>query len=246
MTIFNYTLNYVDLIIAGIFLVFTIVGIARGMFITVVNFIRYIIGFTACVYCSNRFSQPLYDNVVRQKLIDSVNDKLVNSKDISQTIKNFNGFISDLPDTVVSTFALDKVSIKKTPDVAKLIVDDVLAPVALIAVKLAVFIAVFIVFFLVTGVIIQVIKKHIAKKKIKNKQNKKGASLLAYLDKILGGMFGLFKGAIVVFVFVSAMTALLCVVDSSNSEFLTKVDTSVLYNALLDFNPFNTITEGIL
>ena len=38
MTIFNYTVNYVDLIIVGIVLFFGFVGLNKGIFITTSNF----------------------------------------------------------------------------------------------------------------------------------------------------------------------------------------------------------------
>lgn len=244
MTIFNYTVNSVDLIIAGIFLFFTIVGIARGMFITIVNFIRYVFGFALCIFCSNRLAQPVYDSFVRDKLIDAVRNNVTNTKDINTVVTNLNNMLSSLPKELIATFGLDEISIKKSPDLAKIIVDDMLQPLALMLVKATIFIAVLVVFFLVTGIVIGLIKKHIKKKK--SKSGKAVRSFASYLDKILGGIFGAFKGAIVVFVLVSIITALLCTVDASNSQFLTKADNSIVYNTLVTYNPFNTITEGII
>ena len=51
MIIFNYTVNYIDIILAAILLVFIIAGYCRGLFINIVNFIRWAVGLFLCFLC---------------------------------------------------------------------------------------------------------------------------------------------------------------------------------------------------
>lgn len=73
MTIFNYSVNYFDVIIAGILLIFGIVGAKRGIFITLVNFIRYVVGFFLCIFCADRLPVPIYNTFVKDQLENYIN-----------------------------------------------------------------------------------------------------------------------------------------------------------------------------
>ena len=100
MTVFNYTVNYVDVIIVGIILLFMIIGWARGIFITVVNLIRYAVGFFLCTYCSNNLAQPIYDGFVKEKIVDTLAKKVVTSANIDEISTNLTQFVDNLPDIV--------------------------------------------------------------------------------------------------------------------------------------------------
>ena len=77
------------------------------------------------------------------------------------------------------------------------------------------------------------------------KENKK-KSFTVFTDRFLGLIFGMLKGALVVFVFVSVITYLLGVPNFANNQFLKTAADSQLYQLLLNYNPFNVITEGII
>ena len=100
MTIFNYTVNYVDLIIVGILLIFGIVGQQRGLFITLVNFIRYVLGFSLCMFSTDRFPQPIYDNFLQERVQNTVNEKIVTSSNIDEIMANINNAVDSLPNYI--------------------------------------------------------------------------------------------------------------------------------------------------
>ncbi|WP_290908604.1 CvpA family protein, partial [Eubacterium sp.] len=108
--------------------------------------------------------------------------------------------------------------------------------------KVLIFIVVFVLFFGITGAIIHHIRR---KNKDKRKENKK-KSFTVFTDRLLGLVFGMLKGALVVFVFVSVITYLLGVPNFANNQFLKTAADSQLYQLLLNYNPFNVITEGII
>ena len=63
---------------------------------------------------------------------------------------------------------------------------------------------------------------------------------------LFGGLFGFVKGALIVFIFVSAVGAISQIDSFRDNAFVSTALNSSLYNYLLDVNPFNLITEGIL
>ncbi len=115
-------------------------------------------------------------------------------------------------------------------------------PLILGALKILIFIIVFILFFGITGAIIHHIRK---KNKNKRKENKK-KSIVVFADRLLGFVFGTLKGTLVVFVFVSIVTYLLGIPNITSNRFLQTAADSQVYKLLLNYNPFNVITEGII
>lgn len=240
MTIFNYTVNYVDVIIVGIMLLFMIIGWARGIFITVVNLIRYALGFFLCTYCSNSLAQPIYDGFVKERIVNTLAKKVVTSANIDEISANLTQFVDNLPDIVKSNLDVSTLSIKSGDDIAASISDSLFQPIAMLLLKGIIFIAVFVIFFGITGIIISALQRRSKKK------NKEKKSVLKTTDRLFGCIFGGVKGIIIVFVFVSCVDFISQLEPASGSAFVTKALDSSLYNYIISFNPFNVITEGLL
>lgn len=241
MTIFNYTVNYVDLIIVGIFLLFGIIGLRRGIFITLVNFIRYVLGFSLCVFSADRLPQPIYDRFLEQKVIDFVNSKITSSSNLDEILGNLDNYKNSLPDFIKNSINLTSLKLSSN-NISQNITNEVFEPVIIGLLKVLIFIVVFILFFGITGIIIHNIRK-------KNKQKRKEKdkkSFVVFVDRLTGFVFGILKGALVVFVFVSAVTYFLGVPTMAQNQFLQTAADSQLYQLLLNYNPFNVITEGII
>ncbi len=241
MTIFNYTVNYVDLIIVGIVLFFAIIGLQKGIFITLVNFIRYVLGFSLCVFSADRLPQPIYDNFLQDKIQNMVNKKIVTSSNIDEIINNINESVDSLPTFLKNSISVSSLKISSS-NISQNITNEVFEPLILGILKVLIFIIVFILFFGITGAIIHHIRK---KSKNKRKENKK-KSIVVFTDRLLGFVFGMLKGALVVFVFVSIITYLLGIPSITSNRFLQTAADSQLYKLLLNYNPFNVITEGII
>lgn len=238
MTIFNYTVNYIDLIIVGLVLLFTILGYTRGLFITLVNFLRYVFGFSFCIYASDRFTQPIYDNFAKERIVDSLSKKVVTSTNIDEISTNLKNFIESMPAFLKSGIDMSTISFKSGDDIAVAISDNIFQPVALVVIKAVVFIITFILFFGITGAIIAAIRHH------RGKNNKK--SVLKKTDRILGSVLGLAKGVIVTFVLVFVISFVSDIEALNNSSFINEALNSGIYNFIIDINPYNIITEGII
>ena len=241
MTIFNYTVNYVDLIIVGIFLFFGFVGLNKGIFITLINFIRYVVGLSACMISADRLPQPIYDNYLKERVVDAVNQKIVTSSNIDEIMDNFNRVINSLPNIIKNNIDLTSLKLSSN-NISQNITNEVFEPVIIVFLKVIIFIAIFALFFGITGAVISHIRR---KNKNKRKESNK-KSFVIFMDRLIGFLFGFLKGALVVFVFVSAVTSLLGVPNIAENQFLQTAANSQLYQLLLNYNPFNVITEGII
>ena len=244
MTIFNYTLNYVDLALAVLFILFAVNGYRKGILMTVVNFIRYSVGFFLCFYCSDNLAKPVYDSVVAPAALNTINQKITTSTNLDEVLGNLDKFINSLPSFAVKIFDVSSLNVPNTDDVSHVILDDVFAPILLALTKGAIFVAVFIVFFLATGLIISLVKRSRRKKSGKGKK----ASPLKKADKIFGGIFGLLKSFVIMLAITSVLMYILNMFGDSagTNTFLTQLKDSSLLRLLNEINPFNALTEGII
>lgn len=242
MTIFNYTLNYVDVIIVGVLLLAFFVGYAKGILITLVNLIRYSVGLFLCMFVANGYSEMFYNSFVKERIVNKLSTQVVTSANIDEILANLNTTVNSLPSFVKKGIDITSLSFSSGDDIASIIAENVFQPIALIIVKILLFVLTFVVFFGLTGLIIHVIRKHNKKKRSESRHKSK----LKTVDRIFGGLFGLVKGALIVFIFVSAVGAISQIDSFRDNAFISTALNSSLYNYLLDVNPFNLITEGIL
>lgn len=242
MTIFNYTLNYVDVIIVGILLLTFFVGYAKGILITLVNLIRYSVGLFLCMFVANGYYEMFYNSFVKERIVNKLSTQVVTSANIDEILANLNTTVNSLPSFVKKGIDISSLSFSSGDDIASIIAENVFQPIALIIVKVLLFVLTFIVFFGLTGLIIHVIRKHNSKKRSESRHK----SNLKTIDRIFGGLFGFVKGALIVFIFVSAVGAISQIDSFRDNAFVSTALNSSLYNYLLDVNPFNLITEGIL
>lgn len=243
MTIFNYTVNYIDIALTAVFLIFTFIGYKRGLLITVVNFIRYAVGFFLCFYFSDSLAQPVYDKFIRERALEAINSKIVTSANTDEIIANLQNFGSSLPDFVSEGLELKAFSISGD-DIAESLLTNVFEPIILALTKGAVFVAVFLVFFLATGLIIYFVRK--SSRRREEKRGKKSA--LKMTDKIFGALFGALKSLVLILAITSILMYILSLGDNivQSNAFLTEASNSSLLNMIDSINPFNAITEGLI
>lgn len=243
MTIFNYTVNYVDVAFVVIFLLFAMIGYQRGLLITIVNLIRTAVGFFLCFYFSANLTEPIYNNYVRDKALASVNKEIVTSSNVDEIISNINEVTSSLPKFLTDYFDFSSISLSGE-NIAQTILDDFLEPILLTAIKIAVFIVIFLLFFITTGVIIYLIRKSLQKKE--DKRGKK--SVLKKSDQLFGCVFGVLKAVVVIFAVTSIIMFVLNFDESivADNGFLTEAKNSSILHFIDSINPFNAITEGII
>ena len=243
MTILNYTVNYIDIALAAVVLICVIVGYARGLFINVINFIRWAVGLLLCFFASENLSSVIYETYVKPRAIESINKNIVTSTNLDEILKNIQEIGNQLPKALSDSVDFAKLNLSGG-DLANEILENYFEGILIFLTKAAIFIAIFVLFFLITGIIILV-----AKKSSKRKEEKRGhKSALKVFDRIMGAVVGILKGAIAVFAITSVLMIILDMYDDTAqmSAFMNEVNTSGLLKLLDDINPFNAITRGVL
>jgi len=243
MTIFNYTLNYVDVAFVFIVVFAAIIGYVRGIFSTIIRLIRAAVGLFLCFYSSSYYTQPVYEKLVKPRLLAMINEKIVVSGNIDEVIKNLNNYIDSLPRFIGDNLSIKSLNIS-SDDIAQSILTNVFEPAALTATKIAIFIAVFVVFFLVTGIIIAVVK--LRNKKAEERRGEE--SKLKKTDRVFGVLFGLIKAVLILLAITSILLYFLGTDDTlvKTSAFWREVESSTLINFINEINPFNAVTEGLI
>ncbi|MBQ9531957.1 MAG: CvpA family protein [Eubacterium sp.] len=243
MIIFNYVVNYIDIALIAILLIFMIIGFCRGLLINVVNFLRWSCGLFLCFFLSQNLSSVVYENYVKPSAVETINKNIVTSTNIDEIMKSLQSFAEKLPNVLTKSVDFSKLSIKGD-DLASEILDNYFEGIFMLLTKAAIFIAVFIIFFLITGIIILIVRK--SSKRKEERRGKKSA--LKKTDRFLGGILGLLKGALVVFAITSVLMIIVGLYDdeSQMSDFIKQVNNSQLITFVDSINPFNAITKGIL
>ncbi len=243
MTIFNYTVNYVDLIIIGAVILICWISWHRGILMGVINFVRYSLGTFLCFFFSTNYTMMVYNEFVRPQALQYINDKIATSGNIDEVTKNLNDFGNGLPPFIAQFMDFKQFSITSS-DLAESILNGVFQPVLLVLTRIAIFLGVFIIFFGATGIIILIVRGV-----TRHKEKKAGKkSKLTKTDKAMGLVFGIFKSAVILFAFSSIITYFLSLDDSriASNAFLTEASNSALLHYINEINPFNAITEGLI
>ena len=241
MTIFNYTVNYIDVALAAFVIIVAAIGCHRGLLLNVVNFIRWSVGLFLCFFVSSNYSQPIYDNIVRPRALQYITEKITTSNNLDVVLENLSDFEDSLPASVAKMIDFSSVTLSGE-NIAESVLESVFQPFLLSLTKAAVYVAVFLVFFIITGIIIAAIKHH------NRKKDREGDSKLRKADKALGFVLGAVKGVLIVFAFCSILMLAIDVADDAKyaSSFLEYAKTSSLLELINEINPFNAVTEGII
>ena len=195
-----------------------------------------------CMFVANGYYEMFYNSFVKERIVNKLSTQVVTSANIDEILANLNTTVNSLPSFVKKGIDISSLSFSSGDDIASIIAENVFQPIALIIVKALLFVLTFVVFFGLTGLIIHAIRKHNNKKRSESRHK----SNLKTIDRIFGGLFGFVKGALIVFIFVSAVGAISQIDSFRDNAFVSTALNSSLYNYLLDVNPFNLITEGIL
>ena len=158
--------NYVDVALALIIVAYIISGWKRGFFITVLNFVRYAFGFALCFYISDNSAQAVYDDYVKERALERINEKIVTSDKAPQLLENLQQAVNALPKDIAGSLDISSVNLS-SKNVSQEILDNLFKPILMFLTQAALFVAVFIVFFGATAVIMYYVKR--AKKRRRKK-----------------------------------------------------------------------------
>lgn len=234
MEILN-SINYIDVSLVLIFLVFTIIGYKRGLLITIVNVFRYIIGFALSLFCSSASSPVIYESFLKQRTLDYLDSKVSSGMNVDDTI-------ASLPSFVQQAIGDAGIIIPNKSAISQTILDNYLEPIIISALKIIVFLAVFILFFAITGIVIRQITRKSKRNDRKRRENKRPRSFIKVINSILGALFGIVKSAVLVLAIASVLIYIKDLIDV-NSQFFQMLNDSRVLNMVNEFDLFNLLTE---
>lgn len=230
--------NYVDVALVAMSVAFVIAGYKKGIFITALNFVRYALGFSLCFYISDNSAQTVYDDYVKAKALEKINEKIVMSDKGGQTLDNLQQAINALPKDIANSFDVSALDFS-SKNISQQILDNIFKPILMFLTQAALFLIVFIVFFGATAVIMHYVKRE---KKRRRKKDKKAA--LTKADCIFGALFGVLKAGLVVCAIAAVSAyALSLFGDSVSNGFVSNLKSSEILSWFNNKNIFNLITS---
>lgn len=239
MTILNYYVNYIDIMLVAIFILFTVIGYAKGILLTIINFIRWSVGMFLCFYFSTNLAQPVYENSIKPKMLAEINSKVATTTNIDEVITNLQAYAKDLPPVLTKGVDFSTLTITND-DIANSILTTFFEGALLVFAKVLIFAIVFVVFFGATGLIIAIIKR------MNKRKNGGEKSPLRKADKFFGGIFGMLKATVIVLAVSSILICFVNLDGASSYPFIKTAESSQILQFIDEINPFNAITEGLL
>lgn len=218
-------MNYIDLAFIGITAAIIIAGACRGLIVSLLSMLRFIIGIPLAFFVSDMYYSQIYNNLVKDIAYNHVLDELSQAQSIETIISNVREFTDSLPS--IFSDNIDFTGALSIEEISRAITDNVIEPIALVAIKIIIFAAVFIAFYLITGIIILAVKR----------LRKKEHAPLKKTDFILGGLFGLVKAVLFVLTAATIIGYISAVVPADNS-FIKLVESSYALEVINAQNPF--------
>ena len=214
--------------------VFVLEGYFRGLVLAIINLVRSILGYALCFYASAKLTPIVYNGYVKDFMYDKVGAKISEIANLDGVAVDVQNTVDGLPDFLRDVVDVSKLETVTNDNAVDFVMNSIVEPVANIVIKIIIFALVFILFFVITGVIISLIKK----------LKKLDKSALKTADRVLGGVFGLIKYGVVVFVLV-AIVNMIAPYATSGDGIIAMAKSSLIYNFIGQYNLFDVILGGI-
>ncbi|MCD7797565.1 MAG: CvpA family protein [Clostridiales bacterium] len=219
-------MNYIDLAIVIFAVICIYFGVKRGFILSLIGMLRATFGIPLSFYIGETYSSVVYNNYVRQSILESVEEKL----NESGAFENISNAVSQLTDTFPFLFSeessIASLGNLKSENIAVYIADELIAPTALEIVKIILLLLFLLLFYLITGIIIRMIKKLRQRRQLP----------LHRTNSFLGGVFALLKCVVIVFAFAAIADTVLSF-GYENNTFISQLKTSKIIELINDFNP---------
>ena len=206
----------IDFILLVIVFLCAVKGFKNGFFTALVNLIGSIVSLILAWIVSNRYSGIIFENLLREKVIDSTYKYIqdsANNLDIRSLLENI---ISGLPENFMDKF-IDSIVVKAenimaelaTPsmEVAVNIVDTIIAPAVTVVIGIVIFCIVFTVCNIIAGLLSKLFRAINA------------IPVVGFANRIAGFGIGLCTGAINVFL-ISCLLSIIAIITQNSMSFL--------------------------
>ncbi len=225
-----------DLVLLCVFLLFTVVGIRRGVVKSAAHFLGSILAAFFASALGGAAAKWVFDVMFRDALVERIGGSLA-SLGTGSTSAAINGLLSSLPDFIVRALAeagitansLEGVVSTRSGQAAELIADS-LAPVFISFLKVLAVIVLFCLFMIVVRVLADMVAGLFR------------LPLLRQLNGVLGGLFGFLLALVSVWILISAVQVFLPMLAAeAQADVEIMLDRSVIAGLVIRMNPLGAM-----
>lgn len=228
----------VDVILIAVFAISVLVSWKRGFILTLLDFAALIVSGVASVLISGAFAPQIYNEFISSRVLETISASL-NEVSFSDLSAQVSLAIASLPE-FVSSYAL-KIGIDipslsaqiasssqgNAENLAVSIEQSIAAPILTAACKAILFLVLFFVLLILLKILVRLVSK----------TAKHVIPALEGVDKALGIVFGILKGAVLVFALCTVVAFAADLLTESLPEFKSAVEQSKIVGLINGFNP---------
>lgn len=178
--------NYIDIILLVIFAASIACGYGRGLVLSLISFAKYLIGFPLAFYVADTYSASFYERFVQSRAVEYTAEALNSTADIDSFVSSVKEAIGELPFGLSNAVDLSFLNTITADSAAQAVTDNIVQPVATVAVKIFLFILTVAAFYVITWIAARIIRSI----------GKSEHMPLKKTNKFLGAVFGTLQGGV--------------------------------------------------
>lgn len=227
--------NIFDILIAVVSVIIFIVAISRGFVLSIVRVIRPVVAIPLACFTAKRFSQPIYDGFIRERICSILQKKIDSMPSPAEYVSSImeGSEKSSLFKTQINEY-LSRYTDVNSAQLTEYITDNFVESIAVSALKILLFALTMLIVYLLFCAIISIVQK-----------TKKKHKALNGTDRFFGGVFGLVKALVVVVGICTLAQLVISVVGDtalvnesiSNSKFFAELSQSKVISFVNTYNP---------
>ena len=217
-----------------IILLCVVFGYKKGFFKSIAGFIGAVIAMFLAWVFAGLIANALYQGIFREKLIDNISAVLSNDalasfpEKAAQLVANLPGFLSNTLNNQGITPSQIEQSLQAAGNNAAPATADLISPAVIWLLQLLLTVILFFILVILVRLVIKLIG------------NVFRLPVLRQVDGILGGLFGIFKGVVYIFLVCILLQLLMPVIGNSSEPMKQVLDNSFIYQFIFYNNPITS------
>ena len=217
-----------------IILLCVVFGYKKGFFKSIAGFIGAVIAMFLAWVLAGLIANALYQGVFREKLIDNISSVLSNDalasfpEKAAQVVANLPGFLSNTLNNQGITSSQIEQSLQAAGSNAAPATADLISAAVIWLLQLLLTVILFFILVILVRLVIKLIG------------NVFRLPILRQVDGILGGLFGIFKGVVYIFLACILLQLLMPVIGNSSEPMKQVLDNSFIYQFIFYNNPITS------
>ncbi len=224
-----------DIAVAALVILFTVIGVRRGFIKSVVRLLGFIVAVVAAALASTPIAQVLYDNLLHAQAEALVAQKVQEGVATAATSlsEQIAAVLTSLPEGVQSLLTMYGVDASGMTGAAQTsdalvptIMNGIITPLCVAILQLIVFLVLFLVLFLVIRLLGKLIDKIFA-----------SLPLIKQVNGLLGGVLGFAEGVLVLFVLCFGLQLYMTLTGANSLLSMDQLEQTYLLEWAMNHNP---------